>query len=107
MAANSPDNSQSDPEILEKIVDHFTSRLRAGEHPAIAEYQEQHPKYKDEIEDLLASVAMIEQLKSDPINSPSKSRSLDEVSGLDRIGPYKIKGEIGRGGMGVVLEAVQ
>lgn len=106
MAANSPDNSQSDPEILEKIVDHFTSRLRAGEHPAIAEYQEQHPKYKDEIEDLLASVAMIEQLKSDPINSPSKSRSLDEVSGLDRIGPYKIKGEIGRGGMGVVFEAV-
>lgn len=106
MVANSPDNSQSDPEILEQIVDHFTNRLRAGEHPAIAEYQDQYPKFRDEIEDLLASVAMIEQLKSDPTNSPSKSRSLDEVSGLDRIGPYKIKGEIGRGGMGVVFEAV-
>lgn len=106
MVANSSDNSQSEPEILEQIVDHFTNRLRAGEHPAIADYQAQHPEFKDEIEDLLASVAMIEQLKSDPTNSPAKSRSLDEVSGLNRIGPYKINGEIGRGGMGVVFEAV-
>ena len=106
MVANSPDNSKSEPEILEQIVDHFTNRLRAGEHPAITDYQARHPEFKDEIEDLLASVAMIEQLKSDPTNSPAKSRSLDEVSGLNQIGPYKIKGEIGRGGMGVVFEAV-
>ena len=106
MAANSPGNPQSDSEILDRIVDHFTNRLRAGEHPAIADYQERYPKFKDEIEDLLASVAMIEQLKSDPTNSSVKSRSLDEVSSLDRIGHYKINGEIGRGGMGVVFEAV-
>ncbi|MDA7908903.1 serine/threonine-protein kinase [bacterium] len=106
MTDKSPDNSQSDPEILEQIVEHFTNRLRAGEHPAIADYQSRYPKFKDEIEDLLASVAMIEQLKSDPTNSPAKSRSLDEVSGLEQIGQYKINGEIGRGGMGVVFEAV-
>ena len=106
MIDKSPDNSQSDPEILEQIVNHFTNRLRAGEHPAIADYQKRHPQFKDEIEDLLASVTMIEQLKSNPANSSSKSRSLDEVSGLEQIGQYKINGEIGRGGMGVVFEAV-
>ena len=36
-------------QILEQIVDHFTNRLRAGEHPAIADYQAQHPEFKDEI----------------------------------------------------------
>ena len=106
MIDKSPDNSQSDPETLEQIVDHFTNRLRAGEHPAIADYQKRHPQFKDEIEDLLASVTMIEQLKSNSTNSSSKSRSLDEVSGLEQIGQYKINGEIGRGGMGVVFEAV-
>ena len=50
MVANSSDNSQSEPEILEQIVDHFTNRLRAGEHPAIADYQAQHPEFKDEID---------------------------------------------------------
>lgn len=106
MIDKSPDNSQSDPETLEQIVDHFTNRLRAGEHPAIADYQKRHPQFKDEIEDLLASVTMIEQLKSNSTNSSSKSKSLDEVSNLKQIGQYKINGEIGRGGMGVVFKAV-
>lgn len=110
MATDLPnDRNQVDnePEILEKIVEQFTARLRAGEHPAIAEYQEAYPDLKDEIEDLLASVAMIEQLKSNPGNSEVKNRrSLEEVSSLEQIGDYRIEREIGRGGMGVVFEAI-
>ncbi len=110
MATKEPENrppSKSDPEILEWIVDEFTNRLRAGEHPAIAEYQQQHPEFKEEIEDLLASVAMIEQLKSNPTNPGFRDRrSLNEVSSLQQIGNYQVKREIGRGGMGIVFEAV-
>jgi len=100
--AKEPDPS----ETLESIVDQFTTRIRAGEHPSIAEYQELHPNLKDEIEDLLASVAMIEQLKSNPTNIDDDRRSLDEVSHLKQIGEYQVVGEIGRGGMGIVFEAI-
>ena len=92
--------------LLEEIVDQFTRRFRAGEHPSIAEYQELHPQLKHEIEDLLASVAMIEQLKSNPAQTRADGPSLDEVSHLKQIGDYQVMGEIGRGGMGVVFEAV-
>ncbi len=98
--------SADDPEALEKIVDHFTSRLRAGKHPSIAEYQEKFPSLKDEIEDLLASVAMIEKLKPSSTSPEMDRRSLEEVSGLKRIGNYEVVGEIGRGGMGIVFEAI-
>ncbi|MFK7770236.1 MAG: serine/threonine protein kinase, partial [Mariniblastus sp.] len=103
-----PDQPEMDEsEILEQVVDEFTKRIRSGEHPAIAEYQEQHPNLKEEIEDLLASVAMIEQLKSNPSKTAASNRpSLDEVSNLSHIGSYEVIREIGRGGMGVVFEAV-
>ena len=105
--ANSNDGVTTNPEILDSLVEDFTKRLRMGEHPPIEEYQQKHPALKDEIEDLLASVAMIESFKTSASITPSPNRrSLDEVSKLENIANYEIKKELGRGGMGVVFEAV-
>jgi eukaryotic-like serine/threonine-protein kinase len=92
-------------EILESIVEEFSAALRTGQSPAIAEYQRRHPELATEIEDLLSSIVMLQQVKSANLGSHSARSRLESICHLEQIGPYKIRGEVGRGGMGVVFAA--
>lgn len=99
-------HSPSDDQLLETVVETFTSQLRQGKHPSIASYQQQHPHLADEIHELLSSVAMIEQLKTPTADGNSLNRRLNDTLQIQQLGDYKLLREIGRGGMGIVFEAI-
>lgn len=91
-------------ELLEKIVADYTLRLRQGRAPSIGKYQDKYPAVRDEIEELLSSVAMIEGLKTDQKTENQFQES--DISNLKQLGDYLLIREVGRGGMGLVFEAV-
>lgn len=101
MEPNAADGSQ-----LEEVIDEFTAALRRGEQPSISAFQTRFPELASELAEVLSSVAMLEQLKSASELTLHQANPLDSVSGITHVGPYRIVREIGRGGMGIVFEAV-
>lgn len=95
-----PDDPERDP--VDLLAEEFADRFRRGERPSISEYVERYPDHADQLRDLLPAVAQMEQLKQ------LRRVATDvEESPPDRLGDFRIIREVGRGGMGVVFEAVQ
>jgi serine/threonine protein kinase/WD40 repeat protein len=101
--------TSSDHGPVDALAEEFLARHRRGERPAVAEYAERHPEWADEIREVFPALLMMEQFKPAPDDLTGSHPALPVATGRlpDRLGEYRILREVGRGGMGVVYEAVQ
>ncbi|MDB5306929.1 MAG: serine/threonine protein kinase [Gemmataceae bacterium] len=97
----SPSDPDRDP--VDVLAEEFADQLRRGERPSVSDYAAAHPELADQLLDLLPAVAQMEQLKQFRKAAPAAGRK----SFPARLGDFRIVRELGRGGMGVVFEAVQ
>jgi eukaryotic-like serine/threonine-protein kinase len=89
--------AQAARQLHETLLRHLVTidweyRLKAGEQPRVAEYQERFPLISGQVEAIAREVA-----------AANESGNGHPV----RLGKYRIVRQVGRGGMGVVYEAVE
>ncbi len=94
---------------VDALADEFGSRIRAGETPSIDEYIQRAPEHAEMIRGMFPSIAMMERVtkrQDSERHFARRSRHMTATCG-DKLGDFKLLREIGRGGMGIVYEAVQ
>jgi serine/threonine protein kinase len=99
-------SSPSGREPLEKLAEEFVARFRRGERPALAEYTDRYPELAAQIRELFPALVTMENLGSVE-EAPTGPYSHTAGPLPDRLGEYRLLREVGKGGMGVVYEAVQ
>ena len=94
---------QSIESILDEIRMEYLSRRKQGDELSGSDLTERFPEHADAIRRMLKSLTDdAEQVTLTPVEVDS---SRENEAHPQRIGPYRIIREIGRGGMGVVFEA--
>jgi eukaryotic-like serine/threonine-protein kinase len=101
-----PDSSAGrDP--FDRLAEEFVARLRRGERPSLDDYAARHPELAEQVRELFPALIEMEQLKdATVVRDPEVGPAL---VGEDptRVGEFRVLRRIGKGGMGVVYEAVQ
>ncbi|HEX5473007.1 MAG TPA: serine/threonine-protein kinase, partial [Lacipirellulaceae bacterium] len=100
------EQARDDFELIEQLVDSFAARIRKGERPKIEEYVDQHPEFTEKLWSLLPAVALLERHVA-PTSVEDNCHSGPVPTTPREIGDFTIIREVGRGGMGIVYEALQ
>jgi eukaryotic-like serine/threonine-protein kinase len=104
-------HSEEDRHPVEVIAEEYSTRLRAGEKPTIEEYAHRFPEHAELLRTILPSIALVERVSNEDSAQPKSSTShlVSPIASSrpSSLGDYEIVREIGRGGMGVVYEAIQ
>ena len=101
----SSDEAQREPisseheQQLERIVHEYMNEVAAGKQPDQAVLLRAHPDLAESLRGVFRTLQFLE--------NAGKTRDASLLHDGDRLGEFRIVREIGRGGMGVVYEAVQ
>jgi eukaryotic-like serine/threonine-protein kinase len=91
--------------LLGQLAEEFTRRVREGKLPGIEEYANRYPELAGRIRELFPTLMLLEGMAGD--DDPSVAEATPSpLSAGSIFGNYRVVREIGRGGMGIVYEAV-
>ncbi|MCY2958352.1 MAG: serine/threonine-protein kinase [Planctomycetota bacterium] len=91
---------------LDLLIEDFLQRIRKGDSITPEGFAKANPQHADDLLELLPALLVLEQAKRERETSASGARRAS-VPKLEQLGEFRILREVGRGGMGVVFEAVQ
>jgi serine/threonine protein kinase len=90
---------------IELLAEAFVERRRCGEALTISQFAADHPDSAEEIRELFPAMLLMERLSEPLGDGQSPRRNCQSPPAV--IAEFQIVRELGRGGMGIVYEAIQ
>jgi serine/threonine protein kinase len=98
-----PHHSDTTRHPVDVLAEEFAERMRRGEQPSIDEYVSRFPQYADVLRSVLQPIEAVERVSS----IQAAQNAVQSMRPPKQLGDFRVVRELGRGGMGIVYEAVQ